>query len=115
MTASSLAQFFTVVIIFIFVLMLTFFVTRYIANYQKVNSIGSNIEIIETYRISPNKYIQIIKIGKKYVSVVVCKDTVTKLTDLSEEEIVFQDENQAQEIDFKELLSKFKKEVSGKK
>lgn len=79
----------TVLLIFVFVIAITLFTTKYIANYQKVQNIGKNIEILETYRISQSKYIQIVKIGKKYVAIAVSKDTVTLLTSLEETDVTF--------------------------
>ena len=56
----------TVLLIFVFVIAITLFTTKYVANYQKVQNAGKNIEVLETYRISQSKYIQIVKIGAKY-------------------------------------------------
>ncbi len=115
MTVNSFAQFVTVLIIFVIVLALTFFVTRFIANYQKVvGNSGSNIEVIETYRISPSKYVQIIRVGKKYVSIVVCKDSVTTLTELSEDELEKPVEDEKSSASFKEIMDNLKNEFKPK-
>ena len=42
---------------------------------------------METFRISNTKYIQILKIGAKYIVIAVCKENVTFLTELKEEEL----------------------------
>ena len=81
----------TVLLIFVFVIAITLFTTKYVANYQKVQNAGKNIEVLETYRISQSKYIQIVKIGAKYVAIAVSKDTVTLLTALEETDISFND------------------------
>ena len=86
---SNFFQFIVVLLIFIFVLVLTYVVTKFLAGYQQGNISDKNIRTIETYKITQNKYIQIVQIGKKYVAISVCKDTVTFLTELSEEDIVF--------------------------
>ena len=83
----SYAQFITVLIIFVLVLAVTALVTRWIANYQKEQSVNVNIEVIETTRISGNKYIQIVRLGEKYVAIAVCKDTVTLLGEISKEQL----------------------------
>lgn len=57
-------QFMTVLILFVFVLAITYLVTRWIANYQKGRAGLGNLEIIETCRVAPNKYIQIVKAGE---------------------------------------------------
>ena len=77
--ADSYVQFMTVLILFVFVLAITAFVTRWIGGYQKGKSAGANMELIESLRLSSNKYVQIVRIGRKYLAVAVCKDTVTIL------------------------------------
>ncbi len=86
MSVSSISQLITVVLIFVLVLAATFYVTKWIARYQKVSGVGSNIEILETCRLSTTKYIQIIRVASKYVVIAVCKDSVTVLTELNDEE-----------------------------
>ena len=83
----SYAQLMTVLVIFLFVLALTWFVTRWIAGYQKGKSTNTNMELLESFRLSNNKYIQIVRIGNKYLALAVCKDTVTMLTEIPEEEL----------------------------
>lgn len=76
---NSFLQFCTVLIIFLFVLVITWIATKWIANFQGSRSGGKNIEVIETYRLTANKYIQIIRTGEKYLAVAICKDTVSML------------------------------------
>ncbi|MCI5953856.1 MAG: flagellar biosynthetic protein FliO [Lachnospiraceae bacterium] len=100
----SYAQFITVLIIFVLVLAVTALVTRWIANYQKEQSVNVNIEVIETTRISGNKYIQIVRLGEKYVAIAVCKDTVTLLGEISKEQL--REENHAGVFRFRDILER---------
>jgi flagellar protein FliO/FliZ len=84
---NSFLQFMTVLVIFIIVLFITYFTTRWIAGYQKNKMSGSNIQVVETSKIAGNKYVQILRIGSKYIAVAVCKDTVTALTEIPPEQI----------------------------
>ena len=102
------AQFLTVVIILIFVLALSYVTTKWIANYQKVKNTNNNIEIIEVSKIAANKYIEIVRCGEKYLAIAICKDTVTMLCELSEEQLNLNDESQMKNGGFKELLEKAK-------
>lgn len=104
---NSFLDLITVLLIFIFVIAITLFTTKYIANYQKVQNAGKNIEVLETYRISQSKYIQIVKIGKKCVAIAVSKDTVTLLTTLEEEDVTFP-EIQGEGRSFKDILASLK-------
>lgn len=107
------AQFITVLVVFVFVLGVTALVTKWIANYQKQQNVNVNIEIIETTRISNTKYIQIVRLGGKYVAIAVCKDTVTQLCEVPEEELRLTKHvrgGSPQSLSFKELFDKIRKE-----
>lgn len=110
-TISSAAQLISTILIFIFVLLLTYFTTRFIGNYQKGKLAGSNIHILETMKISNNKYIQIVEIGKKYFAMAVCKDTVTYLCELNGEDLIYNSTSTESHSDnFKAILDKLKKD-----
>ena len=103
---SSYLQFITVLIIFVFVLAITLWTTRWIAGYQKSKSLNANMELIESFRLTNNKYIQIIRIGQKYLAVAIGKDSVTMLTEIPEDQLVLSDSAQTSMPNFKELLQK---------
>ncbi|MBR6665952.1 MAG: flagellar biosynthetic protein FliO [Lachnospiraceae bacterium] len=98
------AQLITVLLIFVAVLALTAFVTKYIANLQKQNAVNGNLEILETIRISNTKYIQLVRIGETYVAMAVCKDTVTKLCEIPKEQLKERTPMENNGFSFKELL-----------
>lgn len=104
----AVAQFITVLVLFVIVLAITYFTTRYIANYQKIKQAGGNITVVETCKIAPGKYIQIVNVGEKYIAVALGKDTVTLLMELSAEELDLDAENVATLPSFTEILEKVK-------
>ena len=110
----SFAQLLTLLIIFIFVLAVTYYVTRFVGNYQKNKLSGSNINILETMRIANNKYIQIVKIGSRVFAIAVAKDTVSYLCELDEDELIYKESSSGKMLinndNFKEILEKFKKD-----
>ena len=65
-SANSYLQFMTVLIMFVFVLAITYFTTKWIAGYQQSKGAGANLEVIESFRLADNKYVQIIRVGQKY-------------------------------------------------
>lgn len=109
MGMDSYLQFISVLIIFLAVLGLTYYVTKWIANYQKDTVSGRNIKIIETTKISPTKYVQILKIGERYVAIGVSKDQIVNLGDVDFTELSFDEETQGN-VSFKEIFEKFKGE-----
>ncbi len=83
----SLIQLLGVLLIFVFVLLITYLVTRWIGGFQKMQMTGRSLQVIDTVQIAAGKYIQILKIGDVYLVVAVGKDTVTMLAKLTEDEI----------------------------
>ena len=84
---SAYAQFIVVLIIFVLVLGVTAWITKWISGYQKQQSANSNIEVIETSRLANNKYLQVIRVGETYMAIAVCKDTVTMLGEIPAEQL----------------------------
>ena len=102
----SYIQFMTVLLLFLFVLLITWWVTKWTAGYQKSQTANANMEIVETIRLSGNKYVQIIRVGRKYLAVAICKDTVTMLTEISEQDLVFPGESALKPTGFKDILDR---------
>lgn len=115
-TLSDIAQLFTVLIIFIFVLALSMVCAKWMGNYQKAQASGDSAEVIETIRIAQGKWIQIIRIGSKYKVIAVSRDSVTYLGDVDESDIKVRDSEEKKL--FSEILSKAfsdKDKISGGK
>lgn len=111
-------QFLTVLLLFVFVLAITYFTTRWIAKYQKNSNAGNcNIELIETCKIAPDKYIQIVRTGDKYLAIAIGKNEITMLTELSQDQLLLSQSQNGAEGDgilsFAAILEKVKKQ-SGK-
>lgn len=105
---NSFFQFMIVLFLFVVVLFVTLWTTRWIAGYQKEKMSGSNMEIVDTMRLSSNQYIQIVRIGTEYVAIAVSKDSVTKLADVPSDQIVLKQPSEEEMVSFKELFEKAK-------
>ena len=70
--------------------------------------IGTNMEIVDTLRISASKYLQIIRVGDKYFAIAVCKDTVTMLTEVSKDSLDLEMGSGNTNLSFREVLDKIK-------
>lgn len=114
----SFFQLIGVLLIFLFVLVITYFTTKWIAGYQKGTMSNKNIRVIETFRVNNNKFIQIIQIGEKYLAVSVCKDTMNVLTELTEEQLTWlpseEEKSAAKNPNFQEIFEKLKGKFPGK-
>lgn len=108
-TLDSVFDLLTVLFIFVVVVVLTYYTTRFIAGYQKSKSVGRNFEVLESYRITSNKYLQIVRAGKKYLVIGIGKDEIHVLAELSEDELTMPSGNEETgTFSFKELLDKAK-------
>lgn len=110
----SIGQLICVILLFLFVLFLAYLAARIAGSFQSgVMNRRSNITIIEVFRLSNNKVIEIVKIGEKYLALAVCKESVTVLTELSAEDI--KEQTAVMEpINFKNILEKMKNEKQDK-
>ncbi len=102
-------QFVTVLILFVFVLGITYLVTKWIANYQKGKTIVGNLEVIETCRITSNKFVQIVRAGSKYLVIGLGKDEIHILSELSEEELDLQDSHEEKTASFRSIFDEVKR------
>lgn len=84
---NSFIQLLGVLVIFVFVLVITYFTTKWIGGYQKVQMSGRSFRVVDTIRIAGGKCVQVLKLGDAYLVVAVGKDEVTMLAKLTEDEI----------------------------
>lgn len=114
----SLVQLIGALIIFAFVLGITYLTTRWMGGFQKSRSNNKNLHIIETINVGNNKYISIVEAGTVYLVVSVGKDEVHLLTLLTREQLKdfsFEhvEEKESQES-FTEILEKLKDKLPKK-
>ena len=62
--------------------------TRLIGNYQKMQGYNRNLEIIETLRITNNKFLQIVRVADKYIVIGIGKDEVSMITEIDGDELL---------------------------
>ena len=110
-TFESILELIGLLIIFVIVLVACYFVTRLVAGKQMLQKKVGNFEVIETFAISQNKYLQLVRMGNKYVVISVSKDAIAFVTELDESEVCrMQKPASAEGKSFKEILSSFTKE-----
>lgn len=103
-----------VVLLFLFVVFLAYLAARITGSYQSnIINKRSNIRVIEVFRLSNNKLIEIVKIGEHYYALAVCKDTVVMLSELDASEIK-EPQASLEPIQFKAILDKIKHEKQDK-
>ena len=105
-----LSQIITVFLLLVAVLFLTALTTRWVAGFERGRLKGTNIELLEAQSLTNGKYVQILRVGGKYLAVAVCRDTVTLLCELSPEEILPVDQGSGGRTGFSSLFQKLMKE-----
>ena len=83
----SAVQLIGVILVFAFVLVITYFTAKWVGGYQKMSMLNKNLQVIESLKIAPNKFLCLIKAGDVYLVIAVGKDEVTLLTQLTEEQL----------------------------
>lgn len=111
---SAAAQLITLLIIWVIVLVIAYYTTKFVAVRTNGNLKATNVEVIETYRISNTKFIQIVRLGEKYMAIAVTKEQITPLCELSEDEIVKIEAPSANTEAFKNIFDKVKQISSNK-
>lgn len=111
---SSAASLVTLLVIWVIVMVIAYYTTKFVAVRTNGNLHATNIEVIETYRISNVKFIQIVRIGEKYMAIAITKEQITPLCELSESEIVKISKGEQSEASFKQIFDKMK-QISGNK
>ena len=83
----SVVQFLTTLIIFIFIIVICILTTKLIGKFNKQQYSNKNVKVVETIRVTNNKFIQLLSIGEVYLVVAVCKDQISVLSQLTKEEL----------------------------
>ena len=110
---SSCLELIGVLIIFIIILVITYYTTKWIGNYQKVHQTSKNLKIIETLRLTNTKYIQIVQAGTEYLVIAIGKDEINLLAHLTEEQMteipeLIQNPQEMTQDSFQDILKKVK-------
>ena len=108
--SNNVFQLIGVTFLFLFVLVITYVTTKLIGGIKAGTLTESNFKVIDTYKVTQNKHMQIIKIGSKYFVIAVCKDTIQLITELKEEDIVLKDRSSKANTSFQDILKAIKKQ-----
>ncbi len=112
-TGENFFQLLFVLFVFVGIIALTYYVTRWIAGYQKTQGKCRNLQVVEAIRVANNKYVQIIRAGEdRFFVIAVGKDNITLIGELSSSELKEIGEQQNEllpPVDFKSIMNKMLK------
>jgi len=100
------------IILLVIILVAAYYTTRFVGSIRQGQLKHSNFQVIDAYRIGPNKVIEIVKIANKYIVIAIGKDTVNYITELDEAEVSVREEQGKELQSFAQTLDKLKKRMN---
>ena len=105
---------FGLVIIFILIIAACYYVTRFVGSKSMGAIRESNIKLVDTCRINQNQCLVIVSVGKRYYLLASNKDSVTMLSELSQEDLTVLQDGGAKKIKFQDVFASFSKKQEPK-
>lgn len=105
-STGNIGELIVLFIIFILIIVACYYVTRFIGGKQLKQMKNSNFTVLDTYRITQNKFLQLVRMGNQYVVIAVTKDNISVIARLTEEEVIKPEDKSPQEVSFKHILTK---------
>jgi len=107
-TTNNVLQLLGLVLLLIVILIAAYYTSKFVGRYKMGQLKNSNIQVIEAYRISTNKMLQIVKISNKYLVLAISKDNITCITELDESEVLAHEINEDEKQSFRHIFEKIK-------
>lgn len=107
-TSNNVLQLLSLIILLVIILIAAYYTSKFVGRYKLGQLKDSNIQVIEVYRISNSKMLQIVKFANKYVAIAVSKDNITFITELDENEVLTHEYNEGEKQSFRQIFDKIK-------
>lgn len=101
---NNILELFGLIVVFILILIVTYYTTKFVGGVKIGVTKNSNFKVLETYKLSQNKYLQLIQVGNRYFVIAVSKDNISFMTELKEDEILLTDKNSAPNGNFSDII-----------
>ncbi len=108
---NNFLQLLGVIVLYLIVLVITYLTTRFVGGVKMGTLRDTNFKVIDTYKLTQNKFLQIIKIGTRYFVIAVGKDEIRLLTEIAEDDIFVASKSTRQNVTFQDILKGFKKQL----
>jgi flagellar protein FliO/FliZ len=102
----NVSQLVGLVFLLIVILVAAYYTSKFLGGIKLGQLKDSNFTLIDTYHISPNKVLQIVKIANKYLVIAIAKDTISVITELEETDILVKEINKGEKQNFRQILEK---------
>ena len=106
-SGKDIVEFIALLIVFAFILFITYYVTNFIASIQKTQMSNGNIQIIEAKQIMGNKQLAIVKVADDYFLVAVGKDEINLVGKIDGDKLTISETKEVKP--FEQVLENIKK------
>ena len=113
-TSDNVWELIGMVLLLAVILIATYYTTRWIGKMKFGQLKSNNFQLIDSYKIGPNKMLQIVKVADKFIVIAVGKDSVEFVTELSEEQVKLKNMPSGDKQSFKKLLEIMKNKKESK-
>lgn len=100
---SMVGQLFFLILIFIFVMFLAYYFTKFISNSKYGALKNSNLKIVESISVGPQSYLHIVRAGEKLILIGVTKERVSYLCEIDKDSLNLEEK----EDNFQKTLENF--------
>lgn len=107
-TLGSIAQIFGMLIAFAVIVAAAYYVSKYFGKYALKARENSNIKVVETSRITVDKYLQIIEVNGQYFLIGISKNNISLISELDADKIKDCASKEVEKFSFKEFFEKAK-------
>ena len=109
----DVADLLSALVIFVLVLFVAFYVTRFVGIYEKGKQQGKNVTVLETCRIGTGRYIQLVQVAERVLVLAVSRDRVVMLSEIPVSELNLKEEDRSGVAShFQGILEKARKKLS---
>ena len=105
-TKDNVWQLIGLILLLIIILIAAYYTSKFVGGIKLGQLKYSNFKIVDTYRISPNKAMQIVQVGNKFIVIAIGKDTIQYITELDESEVQLKEIKTENNLNFKQILDK---------
>lgn len=113
-TFENVMQLIGLVIVFIIILVAAYFTSRLVGTSAVSNLKNRNFKVIETYKVAPNRFLQIIEVSGKFIVIGVSKDHIEYITEINADQVIKND-GEITPLTFKDILSNIKNKKDNNK
>lgn len=113
-TLENALQLIGLVIVFIIILAAAYFTSRLVGTSAVSNLKNRNFKVIETYKVAPNRFLQIIEVSGKFIVIGVSKDHIEYITEINADQVIKND-GEITPLTFKDILSNIKNKKDNNK